>query len=118
MIETLDIEGGERIVQDGETGITVRDEFVPLVALADRFGTSLALTSVETTGVPAEQVEYVAIVEAGGRRAGLLVDALVAQQDIVVKPFDTVQGSAPWFSGATILGDGSPALIVDVSSVL
>ena len=62
-------------------------------------------------------VRHVAIVEVAGRRTTLLVDALLAQQDIVVKPLDTVRGARPWFSGATVLGDGSPALIVDVSSV-
>ena len=44
-------------------------------------------------------------------------DALLAQQDLVGTPLDTVRGARPWFSGATVLGDGSPALIVDVSSV-
>jgi len=48
----------------------------------------------------------------------LLVDAVVAQQDIVVKPLDVVRGAAPWFSGATVLGDGSPALIIDVPSIV
>jgi len=45
------------------------------------------------------------------------VAALQAQPDIVVKPLDAVRGARPWFSGATVLGDGSPALIVDVGRV-
>jgi two-component system chemotaxis sensor kinase CheA len=35
----------------------------------------------------------------------------------VVKPLEAVRGAAPWFSGATLLGDGTPALIVDVASL-
>ena len=60
---------------------------------------------------------YLAVVEVAGRRTALVVDALIAQQDIVVKPFDVARGSAPWFSGATVLGDGTPALIVDLGSL-
>lgn len=94
----------------GSPAVTVRDEIIPLVALAERF----ALASSSSEG----RDRHLAIVEVGGRRAALLVDALVAQQDIVVKPLDVVRGAAPWFSGATVLGDGSPALIVDVGSVV
>ncbi|BAH38448.1 MAG TPA: chemotaxis protein CheA [Gemmatimonas aurantiaca] len=98
----------------GARAITVRDEIVPLVALDEYFG--LDQSSISRRGEDRER--HVALVEAGGRRAALLVDALVAQQDIVVKPLDVVQGAAPWFSGATVLGDGTPALIVDVASIV
>ncbi|WP_434480497.1 chemotaxis protein CheW [Gemmatimonas sp.] len=100
--------------------VTIRDEVVSLVALGERFrllrSSTNASTRAHTAGSGGEQ--HLAIVEAGGRRVALLVDALVAQQDIVVKPLDVVRGAAPWFSGATVLGDGSPALIIDVPSVV
>ena len=54
----------------------------------------------------------------GGKRAALVVDALIGQQEIVVKQFDGVQEGLSLFGGATILGDGAPALILDVSSLL
>jgi len=57
-------------------------------------------------------------IEVGERRAGLVVDELTGQQDIVVKQFDPTRESLALFSGATILGDGAPALIVDVGSLL
>jgi two-component system chemotaxis sensor kinase CheA len=60
----------------------------------------------------------VVVLESGERRAGLVVDALTGQQDIVVKQFDAVRESVLLFSGATILADGAPALIVDVGSLL
>jgi two-component system chemotaxis sensor kinase CheA len=46
------------------------------------------------------------------------VDGLVGQQEIVVEPFDAPQGTLPVFSGATILGDGTPALIVDPAALV
>jgi two-component system chemotaxis sensor kinase CheA len=61
--------------------------------------------------------QHVLVVEAAGRRAAVAVDELTGQQDIVVKQFDGVRGGISLFSGATILGDGAPALIVDVSSL-
>lgn len=86
---------------------------MPLLALQQRFEDNpLAPVAANPDGV-----RHVAIVEVAGRRTALLVDAVLAQQDIVVKPLDSVRGARPWFSGATVLGDGSPALIVDVSSV-
>ena len=57
-------------------------------------------------------------VVARGRRAALLVDGFAGQQDVVVKRFDPPRGGAPMFAGATVLGDGSPALIVDVNSLI
>ncbi|HEY0930634.1 MAG TPA: chemotaxis protein CheA, partial [Gemmatimonas sp.] len=92
--------------------ITVRDEIVPLVALDEYFGLDGSSISRGEDDREVDRERHLALVEAGGRRAAFLVDALVAQQDIVVKPLDTVQGAAPWFSGATVLGDGTPALIV------
>jgi len=111
VMEVLEFHGASR--RTGALTITVRDETVPLVALQQRFEDDpLAPTAAHPDGV-----RHVAIVEVAGRRTALLVDALLAQQDIVVKPLDAVRGARSWFSGATVLGDGSPALIVDVSSV-
>jgi two-component system, chemotaxis family, sensor kinase CheA len=60
----------------------------------------------------------VIVLAVGERRAGLLVDALLGQQEIVVKPFEAPRGTAPVFSGATILGDGAPALILDAGGLI
>jgi two-component system chemotaxis sensor kinase CheA len=111
VIEVLEFSGASR--RTGALTITVRDEIVPLVALQQCFEDDpLAPVAAHPDGI-----RHVAIVEVAGRRTALLVDALLAQQDIVVKPLDAVRGARPWFSGATVLGDGSPALIVDVSRV-
>ena len=63
-------------------------------------------------------MEEIVVIERGDRRAGLVVDELTGQEDIVVKSFDAVREGLPLFSGATILPDGAPALIVDVGSLL
>jgi len=57
------------------------------------------------------------VVEVDNRRAALLVDQLVGQQQLVVKSLDTNLHSVPGVAGATILGDGRVALILDVSAI-
>jgi len=57
-------------------------------------------------------------VEVDRRRAALLVDNLIGQQQLVVKSLDTNLHSVPGVAGATILGDGRVALILDVSSIV
>ncbi len=58
------------------------------------------------------------ILEVGERRSALLVDALLGQMEIVVEPFDPPRGMPPYFSGATILADGTPALILDAAALV
>jgi two-component system chemotaxis sensor kinase CheA len=60
----------------------------------------------------------VVVVETDGGRVALVVDELLDEQDVVVKRFDAVRGAPDGFSGATILADGRPALIVDVGRLL
>ena len=54
----------------------------------------------------------------GERRAALVVDALLGQQDIVIEPFDAPRGMPPYLGGATILADGAPALILDAAALV
>ncbi len=58
------------------------------------------------------------VVQVGERRSALVVDALLGQQEIVVEPFDAPRGMPGWFSGATILADGAPALILDAAALV
>jgi two-component system chemotaxis sensor kinase CheA len=60
----------------------------------------------------------VVVCREGSRRIGLVVDRFVGQQEIVHKSLGTYLRDVPWFAGATILGDGSIALIVDVHAVM
>ncbi len=113
----------DELAAPGANAISLRDERIPLVALEEVFGLQRAEANREGGRESDREGDrdaerHVVVAEWGGRRAAFLVDALLAQQDIVVKPLERVRGAAPWFSGATVLGDGSPALIVDVTGVV
>jgi two-component system, chemotaxis family, sensor kinase CheA len=58
------------------------------------------------------------IVEADGKRIGLLVDDLLAQQQVVIKSLETNYNPVSDIAGATILGDGTVALIIDVPDLI
>ncbi|MGY3039496.1 two-component system chemotaxis sensor kinase CheA [Rhodanobacter sp. TND4EL1] len=87
-----------------------RDAYLPIMRLHRSFGCSDAITDVER-GI-------VVVVEEEGRRVGLLVDDLLGQQQAVVKSLEAHYQRVQGISGATILSDGSVALIVDVSGVV
>jgi two-component system chemotaxis sensor kinase CheA len=111
VLETLELDPAMRVVVRGRSGISLRDEVVPVVVLAEQFGVPPEPRDGDDGPPP------LAVVEVGGRRLAVQLDAILEQRDIVVKPLETVRGAAPWFSGATLLGDGTPALIVDVASL-
>jgi two-component system chemotaxis sensor kinase CheA len=92
----------------GKEVLVLRDEVLPLLHLR---------SVLRAPGVHQDTADIV-VLERGDRRAGLVVDELTGQQDIVVKQFDAVRDGLALFSGATILADGRPALIVDVGSLL
>jgi two-component system chemotaxis sensor kinase CheA len=95
-------------VRDRET-LIVRDRAIPTVHLRD-------LVSLDRGAAPKHRPTV--ILEVGERRAALVVDALLGQQDIVVEPFYAPRGMPPFFGGATILADGAPALILDAAALL
>jgi two-component system chemotaxis sensor kinase CheA len=87
-----------------------RDEYLPIMRLHHAFACADAITDIEQ-GI-------VVVVEDDGRRVGLLVDDLLGQQQAVVKSLEAHYQRVQGISGATILSDGSVALIVDVSGVV
>ena len=94
----------------GRDAMLLRGQLVPLLRLGERLGVA------EAGPPPARQP--VIVLEMGERRSGVVVDALLGQQEIVVKPFGAPRGMVPVFSGATILGDGAPALILDAGGLI
>ncbi|WHP29746.1 chemotaxis protein CheA [Trabulsiella odontotermitis] len=94
--------GGERVLE-------VRGEYLPLVELWKIFDVEGANTE-PTQGI-------VVILQSAGRRYALLVDQLIGQHQVVVKNLESNYRKVPGISAATILGDGSVALIVDVSAL-
>ncbi|HET7197807.1 MAG TPA: chemotaxis protein CheW [Burkholderiales bacterium] len=107
--ETVELEARSVRRVQGREVMLLRDDVLPLIRFDD-------LLRVDTNGAGTRR--QVIVLEVGERRAGLVVDELTGQQDIVVKQFDPARESLALFSGATILGDGAPALIVDVGSLL
>lgn len=87
--------------------LTVRSHSVPLVRLR-------SVLRVQADGRESAAV----IAEIGDRRAALAVDELVGREQILVRTFDAVTGMLPFFSGATLLADGRPALVLDPLSMI
>jgi len=101
--QICEITGNERV-------ISVRDEYLPLICLHELFGIDPQFSNPEDG--------MVVVVEGLGRKAALLVDSLLGQQQIVVKNIELNYRNIPGISGASILGDGSLSLILDVPSLL
>ncbi|WP_286239181.1 chemotaxis protein CheA [Neptuniibacter halophilus] len=87
-----------------------RDEYIPLINLRSLF----KLPQLE------EQADnsLIAIVENGGQKVGLVVDELYGQQQVVIKSLEVNFKRLEGFAGATILGDGSVALILDIAGLM
>ena len=94
----------------GKPVLVLRDEVLPLLDLRD----VVRQRAAPFAGGPNREI---VVIERGDRKSGLVVDELIGQQDIVVKQFDAARDGLALFSGATILADGAPALIMDVGSL-
>lgn len=107
VIEALEFDASTVMTVRGVETVSLRDDVFPLLRLRTRFG--LAPKCDDGT--------HLVMVEAGSCPTALQVDSLVGQQDVVVKAYDAVFGAETLFTGATILGDGTPALIVDLGGL-
>src|SRR5205807_949630 len=95
-------------IVEGREAIVLRNRVVPLVHLRRMLGVS---------GDAPPRCPII-VLEMGERTSGIVVDGMLGQQEIVVKGFDPPQGTLPVFSGATIMGDGIPALILDAGGLV
>ncbi|MFM2589282.1 chemotaxis protein CheA [Vibrio sp. TBV020] len=99
-------------VVDGQLTIIVRDKSIPLFYLQNWLAPQ------------AGQVElrkghgHVVIVQIGSQRVGFVVDTLIGQEEVVIKPLDNLLQGTPGMAGATITSDGHIALILDVPDLL
>ena len=101
-------EGDLRTISGEGCLVNVRGEYLPLVALHDLF----SLPRQTESGA-----DILVIVEADGKKTALLVDELIGQHQVVIKSLEANFRKLPGISGATIMGDGSVALILDVAAV-
>ncbi|TFY96188.1 chemotaxis protein CheA [Ramlibacter humi] len=110
VVESLRIQPGElhSLPEHGDT-LRVREDYLPVLHLARLFPPEPG---------PAAGDGIAVIVEAEGQRVALVVDDLVGQQQIVVKSLEANFRRVPGLSGATVMGDGSVALILDVSHLV
>ena len=88
----------------------LRDEYIPIVKLCDVFNVKPLHDNMEDG--------LLVVVEAEGKKVALLVDDLLGQQQVVIKSLETNFKSVEGISGATILGDGTVALILDVTGLI
>jgi two-component system chemotaxis sensor kinase CheA len=109
VIESQRIDTSElRTVHGGEV-ITLRGQVVPLIRVGEFF----------RLGAPRDPHKVmIVIVGLQGRQVGLVVDSFQGEQEIVIKPLSDVIGRIAGISGATILGNGSISLIIDVHSLV
>jgi two-component system chemotaxis sensor kinase CheA len=111
IVETIQV-GRDRLnTVAGRTELfRLRDEYLPVVRLYGLFGVEPDSVSVEDG--------LLVVVEADGTRVGVLVDDLLAQQQVVIKSLESNFKQVPGLAGATILGDGTVALIIDVPGLI
>ncbi len=88
--------------------ISLRDSLVPFLRLRELF----------STGTQPELHQKIVVISTGGERVGLVVDQIIGDHQTVIKSLSKLHADVAWFSGATILGDGSVALILDVAHLL
>ena len=99
-----------RSVTGGGELFRFRGEYLPIVRLHQQFGCANARQNIEDG--------LVIVVEADGNQVGLYVDELIGQQQAVVKSLEANYRRVDGISGATILADGSVALIVDIAGLI
>ena len=88
----------------------LREEYIPILRLYELFDIQSATTQLEQG--------LLVIVEGDGQKIGLFVDELLSQQQIVIKSLETNYKQIQGISGATILGDGSVSLILDIAGLI
>lgn len=98
-------------IVDGQQVIIVRDQALPLFHLK-----RWLIDGQQSADLPEQG--HVVIVTVGTQRVGFVVDQLVGQEEVVIKPLGTILHGTPGLSGATITGDGRIALIIDIPNLL
>ena len=89
--------------------MNVRNEVISILRLSRLFGIKETVQSDEC---------YIVIVGSQEKKIGVMVDALIGEEDVVIKPLKDQFTNSPAIAGASILGDGSVSLIIDVSQLL
>jgi len=106
--ECLELSLEEDMRSRGRSFISLRDSLVPFIRLRDLF----------KTGTKPDPYQKVVVISTGSERVGLVVDQIIGDHQTVIKSMSKLHHDIATFSGATILGDGSVALILDVAHLV
>lgn len=101
--ECLELSLEEDMRSRGRSFITLRDRLVPFIRLREMFA----------TGTKPDPHQKIVVITTGGERVGLVVDQIIGSHQTVIKSMSPLHRDVVTFAGATILGDGSVALILD-----
>lgn len=111
VVETFRCDTSEIRYIDSHPAINFRGSVLPLVTLGDVFESSRQIDKKQI-----DSITFV-VVNTGGIKVGFVVDRLIGEQEVVIKPLGAFFGDLQGIAGATILGDGRVALIVDVAGL-
>ncbi|TCQ02333.1 two-component system chemotaxis sensor kinase CheA [Rhizobium sp. PP-F2F-G36] len=106
--ECLELSAEEDLRSRGRSFISLRDHLVPFLRLRELF----------RTGTPPDRYQKMVVISTGNERVGLVVDQIIGDHQTVIKAMSKLHHDVVTFSGATILGDGNVALILDVTHLV
>ena len=112
VLEILELDLNANNVVDGQLVVMVRNRALPLFYLGEW------LVNAPDYNSRANESGHVVVVNAGGKQIGFVVDQLIGQEEVVIKPLGAKLQGLDGLSGATITGDGQIALILDVPGML
>ncbi|MNL24226.1 Chemotaxis protein CheA [compost metagenome] len=106
--ECLELSPDDDIRSRGRSFISLRESLVPFIRLRELFN----------TGTKPDQFQKIVVISTGSERVGLVVDQIIGDHQTVIKAMSKLHHDVATFSGATILGDGNVALILDVAHLV
>lgn len=106
--ECVELSDADNLRSTGRSFLNIRGELVPFLRLRELFQVT----------APPDPYPKVVVVAAGDRRVGLVVDQIIGDHQTVIKSLSKLHADVAIFSGATILGDGAVALILDVVNLI
>lgn len=106
--ECLELSSDADRTSRGRSFISLRESLVPFIRLRELF----------RTDTPPDKFQKVVVISTGSERVGLVVDQIIGDHQTVIKAMSKLHHDVATFSGATILGDGSVALILDVGHLV
>ena len=109
VVESQRIKLSEIKTIDSYEVLNVRNEVISILRLGRLFG----IRSVQES-----DTAFIVIVGTADKKLGIMVDSLIGEEDIVIKPLKDQFTNSPGIAGASILGDGSVSLIIDVAQLL